>query len=44
MVLVRLQSEGSTGKSLAYNMVEIMWQDVEQRIKLLDVRNNHNFI
>ena len=37
MVLVRLRTEGTSGKNLAYSMVEIMWQDIEARIKLLDV-------
>eukprot|EP00111_Clytia_hemisphaerica_P024825 TCONS_00073200-protein len=37
MVLVRLRAEGTSGKNLAYTMVEIMWQDIEARIKLLDV-------
>lgn len=37
MLLVRLRLEDSPGKSLSYNMVEIMWQDVEQRMKLIGV-------
>lgn len=37
LVLVRLRSEGTVGKNLSYSMVEIMWQDIEARIKLLDV-------
>ena len=37
LVLVRLRSEEGVGKNLSYSMVEIMWQDIEERIKLLDV-------
>jgi len=37
LVLVRLRSEENVGKNLSYSMVEIMWQDIEERIKLLDV-------
>lgn len=39
LLLVRLRSEGSAGQNLAYSMVEIMWQDIEARIRLLDVND-----
>lgn len=37
MLLVRLRSEGKLGKKISFNMVEIMWQDVEERVKLIGV-------
>jgi len=37
MVLVRFKSEGSHGKRLSYHLVELMWKDLEERIKLLGV-------
>jgi len=39
MILVRLKQEGKYGKNISYQMVEIMWQDVEQRVKLIGVED-----
>ncbi|XP_065652462.1 ubiquinol-cytochrome-c reductase complex assembly factor 1 isoform X3 [Hydra vulgaris] len=37
MVLVRLKPCGTQGKNISYKMVEIMWEDIEQRIRLIGV-------
>ena len=39
MVLIRLRSEGKYGKNLSYYMVELMWKDLQERIKLLGVED-----
>lgn len=40
MLLVRLRVEGRYGKNISHKMVEIMWQDVEQRVKLIGVEDS----
>lgn len=39
MILVRLRVEGKHGKNISYKMVELMWKDVEQRMKLIGVED-----
>ena len=40
LTLVRLRLDGQDGKDLSYQMVEIMWQDLEARMKFLGVEDN----
>jgi len=37
MILVRFKPEGKHGKRLSYHLVEILWKDLEERIKLLGI-------
>jgi len=39
MLLVRLKSEGKHGKNLSFYLVDNMWKDLEERIKLLGVED-----
>jgi len=37
MILVRLKQEGDIGRTLSRHVIEVMWNDMEERLRLLDV-------
>lgn len=37
MVLIRLRSEGRPGKKMSYLMVELMWKNLEEKLKIIGV-------
>lgn len=43
MLMVRYMAEGDNGKMVRNNLVEAMWNDVDNRLNKLGVRNQQIF-